>query len=83
MATPSWTVYRGKEYVASCKHPGDAWLLCGDDASATVRWGHTLTVWAEATDNLPYMTASQAEAVMRQRVADKWHETNKKLGVAT
>jgi hypothetical protein len=50
-ASPKWKVYRGTEYVASCKYIEDAAAICAMSGDgATIRNGHTVIVWREGID---------------------------------
>lgn len=48
-ATPNWKIYRGREYVASCKYPEDAACLVSM-GGGVVKYGHSLVVWREGEE---------------------------------
>lgn len=48
-ASPRFKVYKGSEYIASCKYADDAAALCRADIY-TIRDGHTRIVWDEGNE---------------------------------
>lgn len=52
--SPRFKVFRGKEYVASCKYPEDAAaIVATSPTGATIRDGHTTVVWNEGREAQP------------------------------
>ena len=50
-ASPLWEVYRGGEYVASCRYAeGAAALVAAEPSDAEVRYRHRLVVWREGAE---------------------------------
>ncbi len=70
MGTPTWKVYRGKEYVAACKYPEDAAALMFSDGDC-VKFDHKVLVWCEGNEAFPAAQSyDKAGDVMRQRRFD-------------
>ena len=68
-ATPSWKVYRGKEYIGSTRYAEDAAKLVSGLLNATVRYGHTLVVWTEGHEkHLAGESYDKAARTMRERL---------------
>ncbi len=52
--SPQFKVYRGKEYVASCKYAEDAAILVAAlGEGSTIRNGHSTIVWEEGKETQP------------------------------
>jgi hypothetical protein len=67
-----WKLYRGKEFVASFKHPEDAAALCWSEGDK-VKWNHTFLVWEEGKEKFPAGSSyDRAGEVMRERFRAQW-----------
>ncbi len=54
-ATHNWKVYRGDEYIASCKDPFYAAMILAGIGThdMTIRYGHHYVVWHEGFEDIP------------------------------
>lgn len=54
-ATHIWKVYRGDEYIASCKEPMYAGMIVASIGThdMTIRYGHNYVVWHEGFEDIP------------------------------
>lgn len=69
-ASPKYKIYRGKEYVASCKYPEDAAKLIASDEDTTVRLRHSIILWREGSEKFSAAESyDEAAEVMRIRKA--------------
>lgn len=67
--SPQFKVYRGKEYVAACKHAEDAAALVAISCGGTIKHGHTLVVWREGQEAFSAGESYDGAAqIMRQRI---------------
>lgn len=51
VSAPPYKVYRGKEYVAACKHPQDAAVLVGYQPDGTVRLHHKQVLYRNGEEH--------------------------------
>ncbi len=52
--SPQFKVYKGKEYIASCKYASDAAVLvAASPEGMTIRNGHSDIVWEEGKESQP------------------------------
>lgn len=66
-ASPPWKVYVDREYIASFKYPEDAARFI-DAGGTEVRFGHSLVVWVEGSEEQSAMESfDSAAAIMRER----------------
>jgi len=71
-ASPLWKVYRGGEYVASCRYPEDAAVLVAAAPSeAEIRYRHRLVVWRKGAEAFSAGESyDRAAQVMHERVEE-------------
>lgn len=59
-------MYRGKEYVAACKHAIDAAILASfrgmDEPPAVIKYAHRITVWTEGSEEISASTSFKMAA---------------------
>ena len=68
--SPPFKVYRGKQYIASCRYAEDAaaFLALCADAGGEIRYGHGLIVWREGRDGRAWESYDAVASLIRQRV---------------
>lgn len=54
-ASPDWKVYKGNEYIASCKSPYYAAMIIAGLGEGTIRYGHSKKAikWNEGAEEIP------------------------------
>lgn len=78
-ASPALKVYRGGEYVASCKFFEDAAALVALSEEGTIKFGHSVTLWREGNEEFPAGESyDECAAIMRERLQQKQRESYEK-----
>lgn len=79
--TPKYKLFRGKEYVAACKHPEDVAVLIAADMIDRVSYDRAVDVWT-ASDNSAIAAESYDDAadLMTKRLRAYNIRSARKLG---
>lgn len=79
--TPKYKLFRGKEYIAACKHPEDVAVLIAADMVDRVSYDRAVDVWT-ANDNSAVAAESYDDAA--EIMVNRLHQHNiraaRKLG---
>ncbi|MDG6912589.1 MAG: hypothetical protein JRN35_05850 [Nitrososphaerota archaeon] len=80
-SSPSWKVYRQKEYIASCSHPLYAAMIVAGigGGDVTIRFGHRFVVWSEGREIIP---ASESYDVVAEVCQKRAQEAGRSIGYA-
>lgn len=66
--SPVWKVYRGREYIASCKYVEDAAAICALYDDGKIRHNHGQVVWSQRNDGDAGVSYDTVARVAHDRV---------------
>ena len=79
--TPKYKAFRGKEYVAACKHPEDVAVLISAGVVDRVSYDRAVWVWTEADNSqIAWESYDAAAEMMDRRLREYRIKAARKMG---